>query len=100
MYILFCIHCGGHRYLHVMTSSFHTLRSSDLFGSLCVVPITMALRHEGSRSAQPHASGLCGCERCLGALADAAAFFFGEGSSEEHTFELQSLMRLSYAVFS
>src|SRR3546814_5218238 len=37
--------------------------------------------------------------RCRGCGLDYSQFNVGDGRSEEHTSELQSLMRLSYAVF-
>src|SRR3546814_4713595 len=55
----------------------------------------------------PEVHGLQAETRCFADLPEnrvapqAAPFFFGivEGRSEEHTSELQSLMRISYAVF-
>src|SRR3546814_1720928 len=50
-------------------------------------------RHERAASASP---------RCAGRDSSAAPFlvvFLGAERSEEHTSELQSLMRISYAVF-
>src|SRR3546814_17696726 len=49
------------------------------------------------RSASPHGYGAKGTTRCYtGPLEHAKA---GASRSEEHTSELQSLMRISYAVF-
>src|SRR3546814_4537424 len=41
-----------------------------------------------------------GCHpACIGKIPDSHLIFGGEERSEEHTSELQSLMRISYAVF-
>src|SRR3546814_1033866 len=92
--------CGDHLDLHVLTHSFHTRRSSDL-GAV--------------DDARDH---LADIERATGVLRDHAVQFLGRilrldrrahrqrhvllpvERSEEHTSELQSLMRISYAVFS
>src|SRR3546814_10666698 len=90
---------GYHRYLHVLTHSFPTRRSSDL-----------SIR---KRTARAMSCGVderpSGVRRCASANSRA---FIGPDSrvtpgatphtrkrSEEHTSELQSLMRHSYAVF-
>src|SRR3546814_9578001 len=80
---LFFFECyGDHRDLHVLTHSFPTRRSSDLY---------------------PDRSGGLGGVRFGLALLDLldAGDRAGRagGRSEEHTSELQSLMRISYAVF-
>src|SRR3546814_1771167 len=46
--------------------------------------------YTGALAAPPHAGDRLGCARSDGGF---------EGRSEEHTSELQSLMRISYAVF-
>src|SRR3546814_1694289 len=68
---------GDHRDRHVLTHSFPTRRSSDLQAAVapCLHPCRHAIMDKGI-----HLLG-----------------FFGR--SEEHTSELQSLMRISYAVF-
>src|SRR3546814_8445835 len=86
---------GDHRDLHVLTHSFPTRRSSDLFLSAAnrlgtplgnvekdfwVCWTLDQLYHERSAD-QPR------------------LLFKGGTRSEEHTSELQSLMRISYAVF-
>src|SRR3546814_12924841 len=75
-WIVFFFSCyGDHRDLHVLTHSFPTRRSSDLFE---------ALTDDET-------------ERIEGMYAD--NFGAPKLRSEEHTSELQSLMRISYAVF-
>src|SRR3546814_8567320 len=82
---------GDDRDLHVLTHSFPTLRSSDLVAD-CAYSLVVRQRQIGS-------------PLFVGGSAWAG---FGEGTStvfrhcfrsEEHTSELQSLMRISYAVF-
>src|SRR6056297_1318826 len=70
---------GDHRYLHVLTHSFPTRRSSDLF------PLASRTRPDVG----------CTPVRCRtpGPLRSMPS------RSEEHTSELQSLRRISYAVF-
>src|SRR3546814_4923633 len=48
---------------------------------------------------RPHAGAAAGPRRQAARLCRAAADHGGHGRSEEHTSELQSLMRISYAVF-
>src|SRR3546814_3863771 len=108
VYIFFYSRYGDHRVLHVLTHSFPTRPSSDLLESA--------------------GDGLCLLQQLQGPIAppsganpDFAVFIIadqvlqhaprlhvgGEGfdflglhlRSEEHTSELQSLMRISYAVF-
>src|SRR3546814_20913587 len=104
LYCHFCISCDrDHRELTVLTHSFPTRRSSDLINT------------------EPRARRAIIAQRCGGAgkLAgamdqrlhvgfDIAATVIGRQPpaaecagirSEEHTSELQSLMRISYAVF-
>src|SRR3546814_7465728 len=76
---------GDHRDLHVLTHSFPTRRSSDL------------LPREAGRGRQRPVAALPGRQdRQLAARRDRLGRGF---RSEEHTSELQSLMRISYAVF-
>src|SRR3546814_9535971 len=97
------------RYLHVLTHSFPTRRSSDLVALLAA---------EGARRLGGRTMVLTTTLRALRAIGEELQRKF-EGSgevevlvqgqwpkrrlierrSEEHTSELQSLMRISYAVF-
>src|SRR3546814_19578343 len=108
---------GDHRDLHVLTHSFPTRRSSDLMASVrglaaaaqipayCaskggLVTLTRALAVEWARHGirvNALAPGYVETEINRDFLASDA----GQGlrRSEEHTSELQSLMRISYAVF-
>src|SRR3546814_15709824 len=100
LYFLLFSWYGDHRDLHVMPPAFPTRRSSDLHegvfsylpgttndlgGALVADPRIKAVGFTGSRG-----GGL--------ALMKIAAER-KEPRSEEHTSELQSLMRISYAVF-
>src|SRR3546814_6772259 len=81
---LFFFYChGAHRDLHALTHSFPTRRSSDLRAA--PAPARCCARRHAPASRRPRrisrTPGRC------------------RGRSEEHTSELQSLMRLSYAVF-
>src|SRR3546814_3303478 len=101
---------GDHRDLHVLTHSFPTRRSSDLFGGSLKGAATAAQGDEIARRAEGRRSG---CARQAGRLCAAAPPWEGNRwaairlrrsiwstkRSEEHTSELQSLMRISYAVF-
>src|SRR3546814_11360153 len=91
LFVEFFFECyGDHRDLHVLTRSFPTRRSSDL----------LARRHRTPtcerRRAQPGATLPRGTPARPWPGAPAAAL---RRRSEEHTSELQSLMRISYAVF-
>src|SRR3546814_2394656 len=78
---------GDHRDLHVLTHSFPTRRSSDLWASTWKANSWVGTnwRRDVSRptSSRPVRVGTRE----------------PSGRSEEHTSELQSLMRISYAVF-
>src|SRR3546814_2586978 len=104
---------GDHRDLHVLTPSFPTRRSSDLhIHAEAVVAVDedrpcadlgngADRRPEGIRRgddlvAGPDPQRLQRYLQGIGAGADADGV---AGRSEEHTSELQSLMRTSYAVF-
>src|SRR3546814_4429590 len=98
---------GDHRDLHVLTHSFPTRRSSDL-SVMNDQPMIDGYHHSDlrhTRSAMqsiiPVATGLAqGVERLLPQLAGKVqAKAIRVPRSEEHTSELQSLMRISYAVF-
>src|SRR3546814_15357750 len=93
---------GGHRDLHVLTHSFPTRRSSDLECDLIVFAtgfdagrgglIDMNITgRDGLSLSQAWHNGL------RAYLGMAVSGF--PNRSEEHTSELQSLMRISYAVF-
>src|SRR3546814_10066628 len=94
---------GDHRDLHIRTHSFPTGRSSDLSMAWAWLPsptarISASYRAaimrplSGSSVRKPLTPARSSTWRggCLAAIA---------GRSEEHTSELQSLMRSSYAVF-
>src|SRR3546814_11168012 len=94
---------GDHRDLHVLTHSFPTRRSSDLMKpaarrclrTSCMQNVSFLgpLRH----AAFPFFSPCTGLPRAAGRTnLDLTA---RGRRSEEHTSELQSLMRISYAVF-
>src|SRR3546814_8253761 len=116
----FFICTGDHRYLHVLTHSFPTRRSSDLLNTLYVTTEGAGLRKDGENLV----AEVEGQERArvpLHMLASVVVFggiylsppliqacaaggitivlLDRNGRSEEHTSELQSLMRISYAVF-
>src|SRR3546814_3201783 len=108
---------GDHRYLHVLTHSFPTRRSSERpTETHWQVPVRMPSNGVVTEAAIPgNVSGFDARPATLylppAYLADPRAelpvlvLVAGEpGSpsdwrSEEHTYELQSLMRISYAVF-
>src|SRR3546814_9293494 len=85
--------------------------STTLFRSVAeitVSPAVVAVEHEANGVAERPRDQRGGFHRIVVAVADAcAAFQLGarllggdhNGRSEEHTSELQSLMRISYAVF-
>src|SRR3546814_6675088 len=94
--MFFCEGACDHRDLHVLTHSFPTLRSSDLpcardqWGSKCLRANrcgSCAITQSGSMRAltSPHTRWVSSNT--------------ADSRSEEHTSELQSLMRISYAVF-
>src|SRR3546814_3577004 len=96
---------GDHGHLHVLTHSFPTLRSSELV--FLIQSLLQALDHairlarlDQAVPLEPLAVDLAR-RRMLGDLAVHQRLREGRlvGSSEEPTSELQSLMRISYAVF-
>src|SRR3546814_20672223 len=90
---------ADHRDLHVLTHSFPTRRSSDLAGhsdSSRDARNWRACRRRQMSMGKVLTSGRCGANGCG---VDAATLMGNGGRSEEHTSELQSLMRISYAVF-
>src|SRR3546814_9265972 len=92
MCLLFFFECyGDHRDLHVLTHSFPTRRSSDLAPWHSGVAAKRA-----SRSASMPAIRAGSTARPNTHQPSRASI---AARSEEHTSELQSLMRISYAVF-
>src|SRR3546814_15120113 len=99
--LVFCFFYGDgdHRDLHVWTHSFPTRRSSDLSAQ-----VHGAIAAGCPSDAQSRVSG--GSKRASVGLrssklraSDWARRWAAMDRSEEHTSELQSLMRISYAVF-
>src|SRR3546814_7135389 len=109
--IFFCFNDTGttdiHTYLH--TLSLHDARPisghsvSNFLIAAAPASSRKSVRVRGFSSSVGFCSlDLCSCSRCACASAIACARYFGSiwsGRSEEHTSELQSLMRISYAVF-
>src|SRR3546814_6084735 len=91
---LFCSVSSDHRDLHVLTHSFPTRRSSDLTSA---IPCCSGSRRTPARraSATGTASGTSGTAAAWARRTRGREAW----RSEEHTSELQSLMRNSYAVF-
>src|SRR3546814_19321948 len=98
--ICFCLFSylyGDHRDLHVLTHSVPTRRSSDLAAGVgAELPYTGTNSLASALSAL--FSGVTSTQKQSGGI---GGILGGAGSirSEEHTSELQSLMRSSYAVF-
>src|SRR3546814_2795927 len=105
---------GDIRDLHVLTHSFPTRRASDLVpravrseaagAARCAGAPPRTRRHPGAPRIAAH--HVLPCRRRTLPAAGAGAGVpvpaggeSGDGRSEEHTSELQSLMRISYAVF-
>src|SRR3546814_10777132 len=118
--------CGAHGDLHELTHSVPTRRSSDLSSVISAMRGIAAVR---SREANARLAGIREYADTIGgAIAQALALYTDDGAgpaagesgsgrllilalcaeqgfvgafnrSEEHTSELQSLMRISYAVF-
>src|SRR3546814_5650321 len=107
--MLFCAcfvsRCGHHRYLHVLTHSFPTRRSSVLPGDGLDLHQVVGLQGRAGGDQVDDAPAQAQARRQLhGAVQlDALRLHAARGEeptrSEEHTSELQSLMRISYAVF-
>src|SRR3546814_11078994 len=87
-----------HRDLHVMTHSFPPRRSSDLRP---IRPATTAMRGYRAACGPVYAPALCADAPPAASIPPTRASRSSgrNGRSEEHTSELQSLMRISYAVF-
>src|SRR3546814_11346922 len=85
---------GDHRDLHVLTHSFPTRRSSDLASHPAPPSLTFA---SALSLLENSLLALClpACAQSQPSRLSPRASF----RSEEHTSELQSLMRISYAVF-
>src|SRR3546814_6806431 len=94
--VLFCEGDGDHRDRHVLTHSCPTLRSSDLL----VITLTASIFALGGFINAVFARNFDDISIIptfvLTPLTYLGGVFY---RSEEHTSELQSLMRLSYAVF-
>src|SRR3546814_10410171 len=90
----FCKCFGAHRYQHVLTHSCPTRRSSDLTAPLSIVvaPAVVTLHAVVARSVRRVSQGRRRHARHQQQRQNSLR-------SEEHTSELQSLMRISYAVF-
>src|SRR3546814_12259035 len=86
---------ADHRYPHVLTHSVPTRRSADLSSAAQGAPASSS-RHQISARRPAAAQAASSCSRSDQAAAAGAAVPL---RSEEHTSELQSLMRISYAVF-
>src|SRR3546814_6042472 len=107
LYMFFLSLYRDHRDLHVLTHSFPTRRSSDR-----VHPVTAreplqerlqprAFAPSPSKAGEGWGGVSSGSARTVGTPSQPSPAFAGGGAkrSEEHTSELQSLMRISYAVF-
>src|SRR3546814_5861278 len=103
---------GDHRVLHVLTHSCPTRRSSDLLRSIrhgapdtsqssqhWAQPIDRSV--SGNRSPRPQPTNVLeiAFAGTIVAHASRSTITWRRSRSEEHTSELQSLMRISYAVF-
>src|SRR3546814_9276763 len=102
MFIFFLYCDGNHRDLHVLTHAFPTRRSSDLRAEIerdlglarkRIVIARLAIE-DGRIAAQPARR-----KRRRHDAVPAGEARLDDMRSEEHTSELQSLMRISYAVF-
>src|SRR3546814_2606340 len=99
---------GDHRDLHVLTHSFPTRRSSDLLRKAGVQPVVLFVARDPAEVAAsiearngwaPALSGIAWLRHMLEAETASRDLPRTAIRSEEHTSELQSLMRISYAVF-
>src|SRR3546814_9803793 len=96
---------GDHRDLHVRTHSFPTRRSAVLSPSLRLKAASNPCHERARRSALSGAAAALASARIAGRSASSSGGsdwkvkVSNKGRSEEHTSELQSLMRISYAVF-
>src|SRR3546814_8911850 len=101
--IFFVYGCGHHRALHVLTLAFPTRRSSYLAdprsrseagGAAGRPPDVGNGDRRGVLALDPIVARPAGADQPMGERGA-----LGNARSEEHTSELQSLMRISYAVF-
>src|SRR3546814_13586770 len=108
VYIFLFILFGEHRYLHGLTHSFPARRSSDLGHTPYVDEGEVAQQLEDGFSAlaEAYSSILTNLDYSIPRDRNVLQFTSSQASegktttrSEEHTSELQSLMRISYAVF-
>src|SRR3546814_2477908 len=105
MSFLFFDAYGATRALSVRTHPFPTRRASDLVGGVAGLPRTARCARRLGRQRADRARGAA--RQLLGSVRDGGddrdrVIVRGRGltpRSEEHTSELQSLMRISYAVF-
>src|SRR3546814_8687862 len=105
MHVVFKLN-SDHRDLHVLTHSFPTRRSSDRDLGLRARLLRAEIVRRHAQHHQPAVAVTPPQRLQLGILRGEAAFRGGVDDhprtplrSEEHTSELQSLMRISYAVF-
>src|SRR3546814_7739258 len=115
MFFFFFYCSGDHRDLHLLTPPFPPRRSSDLGRLLCRRRSRLHYRAGSQRKRRVVDLESCAllprrkCARSIGSPPTVTAFpasrlWKAPGAtspirSEEHTYELQSLMRISYAVF-
>src|SRR3546814_7361067 len=101
---VFFLGYGDHRYLHVLTHAFPTLRSSYLIAGSAEIgrqgPHLFCFRPTGGRRRGSHPAPQY-IAQGKASRPDPRPTRRGDPicRSEEHTSELQSLMRISYAVF-
>src|SRR3546814_4737435 len=110
MYTDFLFKCyGDHRDLHELTHSFPTRRASDLYQERLQDRLDRQIaspelkqayveRNVGTGDALTHLT-IPSIEVDVVVVEGTTASALRAGRSEEHTSELQSLMRISYAVF-
>src|SRR3546814_3892459 len=101
LFLFFCYRLGDHRDLHVLTHAFPTRRSSDLeklelYSQQGIGGIIRINTDGTGREVYTY-----GIRNSVGHDFNPANgdLWFTDNRSEEHTSELQSLMRISYAVF-
>src|SRR3546814_6736045 len=106
--MFFFVLYGDHPDLHVLTHSFPTRRSSDLSASFHKAGPLSSTSAAGTCTSGTGAGSDCCCAQAGAAKSNALALAASvkgwkmesmQSRSEEHTSELQSLMRISYAVF-
>src|SRR3546814_6514577 len=98
--IVFLFECSGdHRDLHVLTHSFPTRRSSDLRARCRERRSKPSPGESGGNPASCFSTEMAVTPTGGVSSRHSLPPTGGWGGSEEHTSELQSLMRTSYAVF-